>query len=288
MVHGRLWRITTDGIILSDARREYIQPPFEAVVNDLVGAVAANIGADAHSIYVTGSIARGLAVPGESDANVFAVLTETSDPELVRQDWIGPAEAAAVERHACISDAQIELWPYGYVFGSPDRFSIGGFIVRTHSVCLWGSDLANELPDYRLGPAIPNDDIVQLQLDLEEASAEIRADAGPENVRYWCRRIMKNILRAGFGLVMLEEGIFTRDIDLCCEVFGRHHSDHAADMRRTLAYARQPSTNAGEVLTFLDSWGSWMIRQADIWLDRHNPHRDLALLVDDIAEPEDE
>jgi hypothetical protein len=288
MAHGRLWRTTTDGIILSDARREYIQPPFKAVVNDLVGAVAANIGADAHSIYVTGSIARGLAVPGESDANVFAVLTETSDPELVRQDWIGPAEVAAVERYACISDAQIELWPYGYVFGSPDRFSIGGFIVRTHSVCLWGSDLANELPDYRLGPAIPNDDIVQLQLDLEEASAEVRAGAGPENARYWCRRIMKNILRAGFGLVMLEEGVFTRDIDLCCEVFSKHYPGHAADMRRALALARQPSTNAGEVLTFLDSWGSWMIRQADIWLDRHNPHRDLALLVDDLAEPEDE
>lgn len=287
MLRGRLWRITPAGVILNDARREFIQPPFDAAVSELVAAVAANIGADAHSVYVTGSVARGLAVPGASDANVFAVLVESADPELVRQDWLDAAETGAVARHACLRDARIELWPYGYVFGSPDRFAVGGFIIKTHSVCLWGSDLANELPDYRLGPAIPNDDIVQLQADLEDAAAAIRADPAPENVRFWCRESMKHILRAGCGLVLLEEGVFTRDIDLCCDIFARHYPGHAADMRRALDRARQPSADAGELLRFLDSWGGWMIEQADAWLERYNPRRDLALAVDDLAEPDD-
>lgn len=288
MPAGRLWPITPEGIILNDARREYIQPPFDAVLADLVAAVEANIPADVHSIYVTGSIARGLAAPGQSDANVIAVLTETTDPELVRQDWLGPAEDAATERHACISDAQIELWPYGHVFGRPDRFSIGGFILKTHSVCLWGNDLANELGDYRLGPAIPNDDLVQVKFDVEEAIEAIRADPAPENVPYWCRWAMKRLLRAGFGLVMLEEGVFTRDIDLCCDIFAKHYPGHASDMRRALDLARQPVSDAETVLRFLGYWGDWIITHANIWLDRYNPQRELALPVDDIAEPEDE
>jgi hypothetical protein len=287
-VRGRLWRITPEGIILNDARREYIQPLFEAAVSDLVQSVAANIGADTHSIYLTGSIARGLAVPGEADANVIAVLVESADPELVRQDWLDEAEVSAVERHACLRDARIELWPYGYVFGRPDHFAIGGFIIKTHSVCLWGSDLANELPDYRLSAAIANDDLVQLQADLEDAVYAIRDNPAPGNVRYWCRDSARRILRAGFGLVMLEEGVFTRDIDLCCEAFSRRYPGDAADMQRALVYARQPSADAGEVLRLLETWGGWMVKHADDWLDRYNPRRDLALAVDDIAEPEDD
>ncbi len=288
MPRGRLWRITPDGVILNDASRAHIQPPFAVAVSDLAAAVAAQIGADTHSIYLTGSIARGLAVPGAADANVFAVLVESADPELVRQDWLDAAETGVVERHACLRDARVELWPYGYVFGSPDRFAIGGFIVKTHSVCLWGSDLANELPNYRLGPAIPNDDIVQLRADIEDATAAISADGAPENVRFWCRDSMKRILRAGFGLVMLAEGGFTRDIDLCCDIFGRHYPDRAGDMRRALDLAHQPAGDAATVLRFLAEWGGWLLAQADAWLDRYNPRRDLALLVDDIAEPEDE
>lgn len=286
-LRGRFWQIDPNGFILNDASRDYLRPPFDAAVRALVDATAAHIGADVHSIYVTGSIARGLAVEGESDADVFAVLVETADPELVRQDWIRGAEEAVIAAHMCVSDAHIELWPYGYVFGRPDRFAIGGFIVKTHSVCLWGSDLGNELPDYRLGPAIANEDIVHLRGDIAEAAAAIKGAETPEMARWWCKNIMKSIVRAGFGLVMMEERAFTRDLDLCCEVFGRHYPGHAASMRQALDYARRPA-QAGETLPFLEAWGEWMVRHADQWLDRYNPGRDVALAVDDLAEAEDD
>ncbi|MBZ0294938.1 MAG: hypothetical protein K8L99_20415 [Anaerolineae bacterium] len=286
MSKGRYWRTDEDGNLLNDASPEYIQPPFAAVVQAAVDAYLQHIPDDVHSIYVTGSIPRGLAIEGESDLDMFAVLTESSDPLLVMQDWIEPTEEALIDQYPCVTDVQLEVWPDGYVFTDPARFSIGAFIIKTHSVCVWGSDLTPELGDYPVSAAIANDDLVQIEPDIAEAVERIQADRQPANVRYWCRRVMKQILRAGFALVMVEEGRHTRDHDLCYEAFARHYPGHAADMKRALEYARFPLEDADGVLAFLENMGSWIIAQANRWLDEHNPARDPALAVDDVEEIE--
>lgn len=284
---GRLWPIDLDGHIQNDAHPKYIQPPFAAAVADAVQAYTGHIGADLDSIYATGSVARGLAAAGVSDLNMFAVLDSTVDPELVLQDWVSEAEDSLLASHPCLSDVQLELWPYYYVFNDPAQFSIGGFILKTHSVCLWGSDLATQLPNYRISPAIPNDDLVQIGFDLEGAAEEIEADSSASSVRYWSRWAAKHVLRAGFGLVQVKAGVHTRDIDLCGDYFGRYYPDHAEAMRQTLDHALNPLEDAGTALDWLESVKSWLLPLVDAWLDTHNPDRDLALVVDDLEEIEE-
>lgn len=282
MSTGRYWRTDEEGYLLNDASLHYIQPPFADVVQAAVDAYLQHIPGDIHSIYVTGSIPRGLAREGESDLDMFAVLTAEADPLLVLQDWIDPTEEALIDRFPCINDAQLEVWSDGYVFTDPTRFSIGAFIIKTHSVCVWGSDLIPELGDYKISAAIANDDLVRVKLDIAVAVEYIQADSRPVNVRYWCRRSMKNILRAGFALVMLEEGRHTRDLELCYETFIRHYPQQTARMKRALEYARFPLADADGVLAFLEDMGGWIIARADHWLGQYNPAHDEALLVDDV------
>ena len=287
LIHqGRLWQIDTNGCILNDAHHDYIQPPFDALVRDAVQAYVDHIGQDIDSIYVTGSVSRGLAVAGESDLNMFAVTTDSVDPDLVLQDWIMNAEEALIAAHDCVRDVQLELWPYYYVFNDPARFSIGGFILKTYSVCLWGGDLAVQLPEYRLTPAIANDDIVQVEDDLQDALSEITDDPTVANVRYWCERAAKSVLRSGFGLVQMAEGVHTRDVDLCCAYFVRHYPQHAGAMARILDYAQNPVADGDAVARWLAEARHWFLPLADAWLDDHNPARDPALLVDDQEEIE--
>lgn len=284
---GRFWRMDTQGYIQNDAHLKSIKPPFKAVIRDAVNAYTDHIADDLHSIYVTGSVARGLAVEGKSDINLFAVLTNAVDLDLVMQDWIMDAEEELIAQHLCISDAHLDLWPHNYVFSDPDRFSIGAFIIKTHSVCVWGNDLAAEIPPYRVSAAISNDDVVQILDDIEEAIAEINEEDSPANVRYWCKRVMKNILRAGFGLVMVQEGRHTRDLDLCAATFNQYYPQHAAMMDQALAYAYKPSGKAQQVMRFLDDTNDWLLPLTHQWLEAHNPDQDVALKVDDIAEADE-
>jgi uncharacterized protein len=277
---GRLWRMDANGSILNDASIETIKPPYDAMIADAVAVFTSKIANDIHSIYVTGSVARGLAVEGVSNLNIFAVLTEETDADLVLQDWIQSAEEELLAQYPSLSDVVLELWPYNHVFSDPGRFSIGAFIIKTHSICVWGSDVAPELPEYKVEAAVANDDLVQIRLDIDEAVAKIKRNSRPENVSFWCRDIAKHILHAGFALVMVDEGIHTRDLDLSYEYFAKHYPGHAADMQRALIYAENPSMDAMEVLDYLAIMGAWMIAHADSWLDQHNPDRELALQVE--------
>ncbi len=281
---GRIWRTDDDGYLLNDAAPEHIKPPFHSVVRDVVAAYSANIEDDIHSIYITGSVARGLAVPGKSDVNAFAVLESEVDPELVKQDWLEQAENRITNAHSCISDTGLELWPYGYVFRDPDEFAVGAFIIKTHSVCVWGNDLSPQLPDYKISvatAAIANDDIVQIKPDIEDTLEAIKADSSIENVHYMCRYICKAIIHAGFGLVMADVGVHTRDIDLACDYFKQQRPAQAGEMQRSLAFVDSPADDADEVLAYLNGFGAWMIGAADEWLDTHNPKRHLEMPMPD-------
>jgi uncharacterized protein len=281
---GRWWPLDAAGHILNDAHLDSMQPAFQRVVSAAVQAYIQHIEADLDSIYVTGSVARGLAIPGLSDLNMFAVTAADADPDLVLRDWLPEVETCLLDQFPDLADVQLEIWPYYYVFDDPSRFSIGGFILKTHSVCVWGSDLSTSLPDYQVTPAIANDDLVLLAADLAQARAALAEDPSPENTRYWCRIICKTLLWCAFGLVQMAEGQHTRDVDLGYAAFARHYPGHAREMRRVLDGVNQPLDDADTVLHLLDTTGAWLLARADTWLDQYNPERDLALRVDDIEE----
>lgn len=286
---GRYWRVDHEGLLLNDARRDAIAPEYGPLLDDLIARVTRAIGGDVHSIVLSGSVARGLARPGDSDLNVIVVLEESVDPELVLQGWIAPAERDLARAYpALVREVQIEVWPQGEIFRDPAEFSIAAFILRTQALCLWGSSLEAELPDYSLlhhptRVAIANDDVVQFADDLAEARAALAEAAHPRAVQGWCRHICKQMLRTGFGLVSVELGRYTRDVDLCAQDFAQGFPAQATDIQQALIWARQPTADAGAVRAFLADFGAWLEDACAAWLDRYNPARALYFRFEDEA-----
>lgn len=195
-IKGRLWEVDEQGFLIPDASLENIKPPFKAVVDDVIEAYIQNIGQDIHSIYITGSVPRGLAIEGQSDLDAIAVLEYYTDPELVMQNWVSPTEVDIRAKHVCVSDVQMDIYPHGWLLHDESEFSISAFVLKTHAVCVWGIDMSPDLTNYRFSDketriAIANDDIIQLEPDIDEAIEEIEANDSPDNVRYWCKRICK-------------------------------------------------------------------------------------------------
>lgn len=277
-IKGRIWQIDNRGFLINDAKIDYIKPPFQAVVDDVVEAYQQHIGDEIHSIYMTGSIPRGLAVHGKSDLDAIALLEYYTEPELVMQDWIAPTEQEITSKHDCISDVQMEIWPHGWVLHDPSEFSISAFILQTYAVCVWGADITPDLTKYKFTDkqtrlAIANDDIVQIEPDIQEAVAEIEADSSSENVSYWCKRICKNMIHTAFSLVMVDEAVHTRDIDVSVAYFLKHYPDYQSEIQQITNYIVSPTESAQNILDFLDTFGSQLITEGDHWLDEHNPDR---------------
>jgi uncharacterized protein len=279
---GRYWRTDEAGYLLNDADRSLIAAAFWPLVDAVVAAYVRHVGDALHSIYITGSVARGTAIAGQSDLDTFAVLGDEVDPLLILQGWMDDAEQAIGAQFAgVISHVQLDLMPPDAVADQPEDFAIGAFIIRTHSACVWGPDLAPELPDYNLNDplvrlAIANDDLVQIGPDIAEAIAELAADGSAGNVAYWGRRIGKNMLRTGFGLTTLATPRHTRDADLCCAAFAEAYPAQAGAMRTVLAMVDAPPTDADAPLALLRGFGAWLADEADRWLDAYNPERRLA------------
>ncbi|QPC83416.1 hypothetical protein G4Y79_03265 [Phototrophicus methaneseepsis] len=276
---SRFWRTDANGNLLNDANIDFIKPPFDTVVEDVVATYTRHIAADIHSIYVMASVARGIAEVGSSDVDTFAVLEEMLDPELVMQDWLPEAPIALQQKHsAVVSDVEMELWPYGYVLRDPEEFSPGAFIIKTQAVCVWGSDLAPELPDYNLNDfktrlAIANEDIVLLEPDIEDALAAIETDPSPDAIRSLCKHICKHMARAGFSLTMTDNAHYTRDVALCIPAFIAAYPQHSQGMQQTGQFIAQPTDDADTLRAFLESFGAQMVALCEAWLDEYNPER---------------
>ncbi len=277
---GRLWILLPDGTIVNDAAPEKIVPPFVAPVRDLVSLVRERLSdslRDVPSLYLTGSIARGIACPGLSDLDGFLVLPPGVTPQEAGDAELEEASTHIADTHDCISSSQLEVWDRRWVETIGSRFNFFAFVIQTHSVLLAGPDLSNQLPRYRLTAAVPNDDIVQIQSDIEEAVRELWNETDPRDTPYWCRRIAKNILRCGFSLVQLTEGVHTRDLVLCVEACKRHFSNLSGLIDRAYALTVEPTPDRAVALAFLSEAMDWLIPEANRWLDRYNPSRELAL-----------
>ncbi|MAS34835.1 MAG: hypothetical protein CL610_12565 [Anaerolineaceae bacterium] len=283
---GRLWRIDHSGYILNDASIDALQSPFAALVQDAVVACTQQISDDIDSIYLTGSVARGMAVPGLSDLNVIVVLHAARDPDLVMRDWVPAAEETLLAAHPVVSEVQIDLWPYYSVFTDPACFSTPGFILKTHSICVWGVDLGSQLPDYKVSPGIANDDLARLEDELAVIHEGLAEPLAEHEVRLWCTHTARTILRAAFGLVQMQAGVHTRDVDLCCEYAIGGLPEHADDLQLALRYADQPVGDVTAVQQLVERVEGWLVDRANDWLDQYNPDRDPDLRVDDVEERE--
>jgi hypothetical protein len=271
---GRFWRLDADGFIQNDAAPEKILPPYSELVAEVRDAYLQHLGQHADGIYVRGTVARGVAVEGMSDLDSFALVGR--DPEDLDLSWAEDVAELLRSRHPYVTGVDLGCVAHDQI-GSTERFSELDLLMVTQTACVWGEDVIPYLPRYRPGILVANSDISQIKPDIEEAIVGLNRDSRAPSTRYWCRRIAKNIIRAGFSLTILRERSYTRDLYPCYRAFARAYSKQESGMRRAVEHALDPSLDAEEVKAFLGEFGGWMIEAADHWLEVHNPSREVEL-----------
>ncbi|MFD2442572.1 nucleotidyltransferase [Bacillus sp. CGMCC 1.16607] len=267
---GHLCRIDDNGDIVNESDIHKVQNLFMEPIHCIKEYCLSFLPNDIHSIYIRGSVPRGLGIEGISDLD--CIIITHSSPKSLDLNWVEKAEKEINNR--CSSINGVELSFHSLLEATESKyFSIIPFMLKTHSICLYGEDLSSSLPNYKANLPLANDHIIKIKSQIQRAKRDLDGNQDIEDIKDCCVWIMKLMIRCGLALVIVDEKTYTRDLYPAYQLFSKHYPQKEKHMRKALEFAVNPSSNPIELLHFLNDFGDWLNLEAEEWMIDHNPDR---------------
>ncbi len=260
---GHFCLVDETGYIINDAHINKIQPAFLEVIQEVKNTCFQSLQDDLHSIYIRGSVPRGIGIEGIADIDVIILVRKA--PKDIDLEWSENIEQQLLQKFNSISGVELSFYDVEEVLHS-NRFSFISFMIQTHGICIFGEDIRPRLPKYKVSKELAYEHLNHLQAQVEQACEELIHNKGREDIEDCCRWIMKIVVRAGLALTIDKAGLYSRDLYPAYELFSKHFPEQEHNMRRALRYAVNPIDDIIEILAFLDNFGGWMITEADYYL----------------------
>ncbi|MFJ6208637.1 nucleotidyltransferase [Lysinibacillus sp. NPDC092081] len=269
---GSLCVTDRDGYIINHSDWNKINRIFLPVIYDVVNTYSTHLQDGLHSVYIRGSIPKGIGIEGVADLDTIAVTKQNlNKPQLNR---LKEVEQELTQKHTCVDGIELSFYCVEDILNT-SSFSISSFILKTHGICVFGEDLIPQLPRYKANEALANEHLIHLQGQIKNACEDLQDNSDIEDIKDCCKWIMKIIVRAGLALVITKENIYTRDLYPAYKLFLEHFPEKEKDMKKALEYAITPIIDTNVLLSFLNEFGTWMVSEADKWLQFYNPNREL-------------
>lgn len=242
---------------------EQIQTPWLNLVSELRDTCVSQYGDRLHSLYLRGSVPRGLAIPNISDLDSIAILWDEPDSELVAA--IQSLQTELTQRYRFCSKVEVALLSLADLLSSKSPWPA---IVQTQGLCIYGTDLRSQLPRFKPGMALISH-AFDLADDLADTQAYLRQlPSYHPQLATWiqarCGWMTRRMVRTGFELVMTTEGTFTRDLYPCYASFSHYFPAQEPLMRKALELAIQPSANRSGLLMFFSHFGRWVVETVEL------------------------
>ena len=259
--YGAVLHTDADGYLVPDVSLNNIVPPWDEAVNFVKEAYIKHLGKSLHSVYIRGSVARGLAVEGLSDIDTFALVRGNPLKTENDRDWV---KQVSEQYMKCFPFShRPEIWFYG-----KEPFSENleeKWWLKVGAVCICGEDLIPRIPPVKLERVVADsqferDYITRIVQRVHEGAKQYPE---PERIQTGCRWICKRFLRAGMDLVLSRSKVFTRDLYYCYEEFAKFYPQQDAAMWQALEYAINPTGNLEELLPLIEELGDFLAQEAD-------------------------
>ncbi|HEX8928518.1 MAG TPA: nucleotidyltransferase domain-containing protein, partial [Actinomycetota bacterium] len=148
---GSQRHLDPEGYILPEADLSKVPPAYAGLPASAAGLLQHHFGSRLHSGYLYGSVVRGNAVPGRSDADLVAVLwSPPADEDRRRARQV---EQALLDRFPVLVSAGVALTDLRELRSPAERYG-GQVFLRELCVCICGADLRPGLPRTRPSAAI--------------------------------------------------------------------------------------------------------------------------------------
>ncbi|WP_336883107.1 nucleotidyltransferase [Priestia koreensis] len=277
---GRFCQTDDHGFIMNDSSTANINNEFQQVVDAVLETYRLYLGNELHSVYVRGSVPRGLGIVNVSDIDTIAILNKRV--EDIDLGWRDKVEQELNDKYKCVKGVELSFYYIDDILQT-NRFSIIPFMIKTHSICVYGDDLSVRLPHYKADKTLGNEHLFHLKDQITLAKKDLYDNEDRNDILDCCGWIMKIIVRAGLALVIEEENKYTRDLFPAYQSFSHYYPDHEPEMKQAVQYAIDPISDTYKIMRFLNQFGDWMINEAEKWLQIHNPKKIAKMEIEQIA-----
>ena len=227
--YGRFFNVDQAGFLINDTSLDHIQPKYKPLLTKIILVYQQELGDSLHSVYLRGTLARGLFIEGISDIDTFALIYQPGI-KWKEPDWAKHhIENLRNEFNFC-NDLEIML--SSFTPNLDESYPALANQIRLQSLCVYGHDISQELTAIRIGPALMSN----FQW-LEEDLAAFQVNRGESNTQ----QLMKTTIRTGFELVMERVQKFTPDLYLCYESFSQLYATNEPQMRLALTAYLNPT-----------------------------------------------
>ncbi|MGR5324498.1 nucleotidyltransferase domain-containing protein [Vibrio sp. DNB22_17_1] len=234
------------------------QPEFEPLIRDVLMCLKGGLGANLHSVYIYGSVARKSAIVGKS--NLDMVLVTKSTFESNRATLLNTIKWCAQQGHPQVKGVSIRTALVNEV-ANLDSIFTWGFMLKHCCVCVYGDDLADCFGDY-----VPSWEIAKhWNMDVEDwlSVYRIKIVQAPSIEELVSTQIViaKKLLRASYSLVMYRDKRWFDDPMECGEVFLKYHPEKQLEIDRLGILLSGRAIPKRSVIGLLDSFGNWLVQQ---------------------------
>ncbi|MGR5208619.1 MULTISPECIES: nucleotidyltransferase [Vibrio] len=234
------------------------QPEFEPLIRDVLMCLKGGLGANLHSVYIYGSVARKSAIVGKS--NLDMVLVTKSTFESNRATLLNTIKWRAQQGHPQVKGVSIRTALVNEV-ANLDSIFTWGFMLKHCCVCVYGDDLADCFGDY-----VPSWEIAKhWNMDVEDwlSVYRIKIVQAPSIEELVSTQIViaKKLLRASYSLVMYRDKRWFDDPMECGEVFLKYHPEKQLEIDRLGILLSGRAIPKRSVIGLLDSFGNWLVQQ---------------------------
>ncbi len=252
---GRVLQVDEKGFIVSESDKNKIKSPWKEAVDEIKESYIQNLGESLHSIYIRGTVSRGESIEGISDIDTFAILNR----EIKKEDrsWFRESVQKLEEKYSFATDIELNLLEMSKILDLEEGFN-DRFTLKVQSSCLYGTDLIPEINPFKADFETAKHFHRNLDFIFEKFIKNIQNNESEEDIKEWCRWVMKRILRAAFVLVMDKEKVFTRDLYPSYTIFSKYYPEKEPLMKKALDLAINPSGDIQELKNFINDFGFWV------------------------------
>ena len=249
---GSYFDVSPEGTIINPASQEKIPENWKAPVEKTVEIYKSHYGDKLVSVYIRGSVTRGKAIDGVSDIDSIAIVDLDSN-ELEDISWSNPLQKEILAAYPFVQ--RVEIDPVSLTdFKERNDIPI---VLATQSVCIYGKDIAEDLP-----PLHPGKEIFLHLPAMEQIVAKwtkrIEESSDSEATKRIVSSVMKRRVRSGSELTAERSQKYTRDLYPSWKVFAEYYSEKAAEMRQALEFSINPTDNKEVAIMALRNLGKWL------------------------------
>lgn len=241
---GKFNELDSEGFIKNSGIYPIIQEEYTAPVNKSVELTLEKFGNIIHSIYIRGSVSKGIAIHNVSDIDFiflsFRPITK-EEKEILYLEF----EPQIIEQYPFINGIEFHFIPM-------DFLQKNQFLFSTQCANIFGEDINLTLPKFKIDKCAFAH-IYTLKNDMSDAFDD----------KHSCAWIMKRMVRVGFELCMIRAQKYTRDLYPCYETFAEYYPERKEEMFEALSLAIFPTEDSAEISRILNNLGLFLLGEIE-------------------------